>query len=330
MKAVVFEEFGEPSEVLSIREVAPKQPGPGQVSVRMLASPVNPSDLMTVRGLYGKLPELPATPGYEGVGIVEAAGPGLFGKFLKGKRVAFLNGDNGNWQERTIVNARQAVPLSDAVPLEQAAMFFVNPVTAYAMTREVLKVPPGAYLLQTGAGSSLGKMVIRLAQKYGFKTINVVRRSEGADALKKLGGDVVIATESEDLQARVRQITKGEGVRYALDCIGGATGSAVVKSLAPGAHMLVFGTLSAEPLSFSSRDLMTPMARLEGFWLARWMPSLPIWKKLHVVRTVGSLIKAGVLESEVGQSFALGDIKAAVTHAEAVARGGKVLLRIGS
>ena len=70
MKAVVFEQFGDPAEVLQIREVPEPEPGPGQVRVRMLASPIGPADFLTVRGEYGHRPELPATPGIEGVGIV--------------------------------------------------------------------------------------------------------------------------------------------------------------------------------------------------------------------------------------------------------------------
>src|SRR5205823_8878520 len=77
MKAVVFDRFGDPAEVLSVRDVPTPTPGPGQVRVRMLASPVNPSDLLVVRGEYGRLPKLPATPGFEGVGRVEASGGGL-------------------------------------------------------------------------------------------------------------------------------------------------------------------------------------------------------------------------------------------------------------
>ena len=77
MKALVFDRFGEPSEVLQLQNVPLAEPGPGQVRVRMLASPINPSDLLMVRGQYGRLPTLPATPGFEGVGVIEAAGPGF-------------------------------------------------------------------------------------------------------------------------------------------------------------------------------------------------------------------------------------------------------------
>src|SRR6266480_301952 len=99
MKALVFERFGEPSEVLQLREVPLPEPGPGEVRVRMIASPVNPSDLLVVRGLYGVLPKLPATPGFEGVGVVDKAGPGLLGRLAQGKRVTVINGDGGNWAE---------------------------------------------------------------------------------------------------------------------------------------------------------------------------------------------------------------------------------------
>src|SRR5260370_41826202 len=102
MKAVVFDKFGDPGEVLQIRDLPAPEPGPGQVRVRMLASPVNPSDLLYVRGQYGSQPRLPATPGFEGVGIVEAAGGGLLGRLRLGKRVAVLNGETVNWQEQVV------------------------------------------------------------------------------------------------------------------------------------------------------------------------------------------------------------------------------------
>src|SRR5919109_1587817 len=98
MKAVVFERFGDPALVLQVRDVPAPEPGPGQVRVRMLASPLNPSDLLVVRGEYGRLPRLPATPGFEGVGVVDAAGPGLLRRLRRlspGRRVAVPNGKGG-------------------------------------------------------------------------------------------------------------------------------------------------------------------------------------------------------------------------------------------
>lgn len=330
MRAIVFDRFGAPAEVLQLRDTPPPQPGPGQVLVRMLASPINPSDLMMIRGVYGMLPTLPATPGFEGVGRVEAAGSGLLGKFLVGKRVSVLNSVTGSWRDQTIVSARQAIPLSNGIPTDQAAMFFVNPATAYIMTRQALNVPRGEWLLQTAAGSALGRMVIRLGRLYGFKTLNVVRRPEQAQELLRLGGDAAIAVAPEQLPEEVRKITGGDGVRYAIDPVGGELGSAVVRCLGLGGRMLVYGTLSGEPLVFSPRELMTPATSIQGFWLGRWMTNLGLLGKLRLVRKVGKLIKAGVLVSEVGQSFPLERIGEAVTAAEETGHSGKVLLRIGN
>ncbi len=334
MRAVVFEEFGEPVDVLRIVDDKPiPEPGRGEVRVRMLASPINPSDLMTVRGIYSKRPELPATPGFEGIGFVDAVGGGLLAKFMAGKRVAVLNGQTGNWSDYTIIPAKQAVPLADAVPWEQGAMFFVNPTTAYAMTREVLNVPKGNWLLQTAAASQLGRMVIRLGRLYGFKTMCVVRRQEQSEDLFKLGADAVLTFDPEkdtrsDLRNTVLEKTSNAGVRYAIDCVGGQTGSAVVNCLGEDGRLLVYGTLSAEPLGFSSRELMTPGASVEGFWLARWMQQQSLLKKLGVVKQVNKLLQSEVLSSEVGKTFPLNQVKKAVQHAEAQDRGGKVLLRM--
>jgi NADPH:quinone reductase-like Zn-dependent oxidoreductase len=335
MRAVVFDKFGEPAEVLSIRDVPVPLPGSGQVRVRMLASPVNPSDLMTVRGVYGHLPQLPATPGYEGVGMVDASGGGLWGRYLQGKRVAVSSADFGKWCEYTLVPAMQAVPVPGDIPLEQAAMFFVNPVTAYVLSRVELRVPPGEWLLQTAAGSAVGRMIIRLGQKFGFRTLNVVRRAEQAGELQALGADEVVVFDPQrqgfdHLRSEVLRITANAGVRYAIDPVGGVTGSQVAQSLAVGGRMLVYGSLSEEPLVIPPRSLLTPTARIEGFWLARWLPKQSLPSKLRVISTITRLMREKILVSEVGESFQLEEVQAAVRTAERTARGGKVLLRIAA
>lgn len=334
MRAAVFEQFGEPSHVLTIRDIPTPEPAAGQVRVRMLLSPVNPSDLMGIRGTHGgALAKLPAVAGREGVGIVEAAGPGLLGRYLVGKRVSVINHDTGNWCDTTVIPAKQAIPLARDLPLEQCAAFFVNPATALVMVRDVLEVPRGEWLLQTASGSEVGKMVIRMGRHDGFRTINVVRRAEQADELKRLGADEVIPFDpardpADALNAAVQRITNNAGVRFALDPVGGKAASSVVPCLGLGGRLLCYGTLSPDPMSFSSRLLMTRRATVEGFWLSRHMARLGAIGKLRLIRGITRLMRAGVLITEIGETFPLERVHDAVRAAESPARRGKVLVRI--
>ncbi|HKM56851.1 MAG TPA: zinc-dependent alcohol dehydrogenase family protein [Isosphaeraceae bacterium] len=329
MKAAVFDRFGEPSEVLSLRELPDPEPGAGQVRVRMIASPINPSDLMVVQGRYGVLPRLPATPGFEGVGVVDKAGPGLLGRWVLGKRVSAINSAGGNWAEYALIPARQARPIPDDIPDEQAATFFVNPATVLALVRHVLAVPKGEWLLLSAAGSTLGKMIIKLGEHDGFKTLCAVRRAEAKDELTRLGADAVISSAEGPIDEQVRQITLGTGVRYALDPVGGDTGAAVFRSLAAGGRMVVYGTLSGQPIPIDPRQLIAGRTSVEGFWLGHWMKERSIPASLLLFREIASLIRQGVLSSDVGPALALDQINQAVHLAETVGRGGKILLRFG-
>src|SRR5215210_721157 len=245
MQSVRFHEFGNPAEVLRVEEVGRPAPGAGQVLVRMRARPINPSDLLTVRGLYGALPVPPATPGLEGMGEVAELGEGVT-HLRAGQRVIPL-GVAGTWQEFIVAPAAQLIPVPDSINDQTAAQFVVNPLTAWIMTVEELGLQPGEWLLQTAAGSTLGRVVLQIARQHGFRTINVVRRREQAEELKALGADEVICTEDEDLVERVREITGRAGLAKAIDAVGGETCGAVVRALSRGGVMLVYGVLSMEP-----------------------------------------------------------------------------------
>jgi NADPH:quinone reductase len=329
MNAVVFEKCGEPADVLTVCDVPTPKPGRGEVLVRMIASPVNPSDLMYIRGVYGLKPKLPATPGFEGVGIVEAAGGGLLGMFRKGKRVAVINDARGNWSDYTITKARQVIPVPDDIADEQAASFFVNPATALIMTTRVLKVPVGGTLLQTAAGSALGTMIIRLARREGFKTINVVRRREQVEELKTLGADHVLLESDGPLSEQVKAITGG-GVKYAMDPVGGEVGTQAAACLAAGGTLLQYGALSGEPARIDPRFMITGSKVVKGFWLADYVKTQSVFQMLGLIKQVRQLVRDGVATTMQSESFPLTEVRAAVERADKPGKNVKVLLRIGS
>jgi NADPH:quinone reductase-like Zn-dependent oxidoreductase len=336
MKSVRFDSAGSPSEVLKTTEIEMPQPQHGEVLVRMLAAPVNPSDLMYVRGHYTIPAQCPATPGFEGVGVVEKSGGGLKGLLFRGKRVVVLNKKGGNWAQYAVVPAGQVIPVSQQLSDEQAATFFVNPATAWVMTCEVLKVPRGAWLVQTAAGSALGRMIVRLARERGFRTLNIVRRESVAEELRSLGADHVevfddsdsSAANGDQLSERIRSIVGNSGAKYAVDAVGGATGSAVIRSLGQNGRMLAFGTLSGKPLEFSPRTLMTVGSSVEGFWLGNFMSGTNLIFKLKLIKRLTRLIQSGVLSTEISATFPLDQITSAVRSAEDATQAGKTLLRM--
>src|SRR6202043_409184 len=209
---VRFDAYGEPSHVLAVADRPIPEPAKGEVRVRILASPINPSDLLYVRGRYsGVEPRFPAPVGFEGVGIVDALGPQAEGVVV-GQRVAAVNSQGGNWAEYAVLPASSSLP-----------------------------APRGEWLLQSAAGSQLGRMIIRLAKRDGIRTLNVARRRESAAELEALGADAVIVSADGPIDEQVRDIAGREGVRYAIDPVVGQAGTEMFRALHEEGRMLVYG-----------------------------------------------------------------------------------------
>jgi NADPH:quinone reductase len=324
MLSVRFDQFGEPVDVLRVVERPKPAPGNGEVLVRMRARPIHPSDLLMVRGLYGALPTLPATPGLEGAGAIEAIGPNVKG-WQTGQRVIPL-GALGTWQEYHIVKAAQLIPVPDTISDTIAAQFVVNPFAAWVMTMEELKLEPGQWLLQTAAGSTLGRVVLQIAKLRGFKTINVVRRHEQAEELKALGAGEVVCTADEDWVERVIEITDKEGVPRAIDAVGGQTGAHVARCLGRHGVMLSYGLLSGKPMPIDGGRMIFQCSTVRGFWLSDWFRSVPVEKQRAVSAELLGLIVRGEIAPPVEAEYPLKDVIKAVQHSERRGRQGKVLL----
>jgi NADPH:quinone reductase-like Zn-dependent oxidoreductase len=338
MKAIQFNAYGEPTEVLALADRPVPEPGKGEVRVRILASPVNPSDLLYVRGHYsGVEPRFPAPVGFEGVGIVDAVGPETNGVAV-GQRVAAVNSQGGNWAEYAVLPATSSLPAPDGIPDEQVACFVINPASAILMVRHVLGVPRGEWLLQSAAGSELGRMIIRLAKRDGIHTVNVVRRREAVAELDALGADAVIVSSDGPIDEQVREIVGREGVRYAIDPVVGQTGTEMFKALHEDGRMLVYGSLTGEPIRVGEdpRDILSGRRRIEVYWLGYWLPRLDesgfyppgTSARVQLVHDIEALMRDDVLVTSPGRRYSLDDIGVAVAQAESVGRHGKVLLTV--
>ena len=332
MKALIFRETGEPKRVLKLEEIPTPPLAPGEALVRVLLSPINASDLHMVRGRYGYQPELPASPGIEGVGIVEAVGPGVQGT-LVGTRVVFVDTWN-TWREQIMCPADKLVAVPDGLDVLAAATSYINPLTAWALTRSAHKLKEGDWLLQTAAASTVGKLVLQLAQKFRFKTINVIRRREQETIIRNLGGNEVICTADEDLKTRLQELTAGKGVERAIDCVAGELGAEIARNLAPAGTMLVYGALSShrqtDPAKFImplfAPRLIYSTATVRGWWLPRWVPSQPLAEVRAATSDLLTMLATGALTPPAVVRYALKDFQEAVRLADGESGQQKVLL----
>lgn len=332
MKAVRFDQYGEPAKVITVDDLPLPEPGEGEARVRITATPVNPSDLLYVRGYYGGLEaHFPAPIGFEGVGTVDGLGPGVK-DLAVGRRVSVINNKGGNWAEYAVVPARDLIPVPEDISDEQAASFFINPASAVVMVRRVLAVPRGEWLLQSAAGSEIGRMIIRLAKHDGIRTLNVVRRREPVAELKRLGADAVIVSTDGPIDEQVRDIVGPEGVKYAIDPVVGETGTQIFKALHEEGRMLVYGSLTGEPIRIGEdpRYILAGRRSLEVFWLGYWLPRLDDAARLKLAQDIVALMRGGIVETSPGSAFPLDDVTAAVAEAETIGRKGKVLLAPGN
>jgi NADPH:quinone reductase-like Zn-dependent oxidoreductase len=332
MRSVVADTVGEPSEVLHLQTRPIPEPGPGQVRIRVIAVPVEASDLHTVRGRYGFTPEFPTVPGIESVGVIDELGSGTDGLTV-GQRVVTI-GVTGTWQEYVIADAGQVLAVPAGMSDSTAAQILSNPLTAVILTGDVLDVRPGEWLLQTAAGSTVGQLVIQLGTHVGFNTLNVVRRRSAVEDILAMGGTAVICTEDEDLRERVADIAGDDGVSKAIDCVSGQVGADVSRALAPHGELIVYGALSTHrqtdpdklTIPVFARSLIYETKTVRGFWLFRWFNETRKDRMAAAIERTVQLADSGVLRVPEGQPIALEKFGEAVYLAEAPAHGGKPLL----
>jgi NADPH:quinone reductase len=325
MRALVLHSYDIGSYAsLTLEERTVPQPGKGEVLVRMAASPINPSDLASLQGLYGVKKALPMVPGIEGSGTVVKAGSGFFARRLLGKRVACAAGaGDGAWAEYMVAPALQCSPLPDSVNYEQGSMRIVNPYTAWAHVKIAQQAGARA-IVQTAAASALGQMVNRLARLRGIAVINIVRRDAQAETLRSLGAQNILNSESPDFDAALRDLCRRQSVRLAFDAVSGAMTSRLLEALPPEGRVVVYGGLAGELISINPGELIFNQRRVEGFYLARWISHQ---NQLALLSMQRQLYRLGDLtHAKIQLRAPIEDAQRAIATYEENMSAGKVLL----
>lgn len=247
MRAVQLLAYDGKPESMAVSRIPVPRPGRGQVLVHVAASPINPSDVAFIRGLYGFKKPLPAVPGFEGSGAVVESGGGVMARWLKGRRVACHAADpkiaGGMWAEYIVTSAQACVLLRKDVSLEEAATMLVNPMTAWGMMHEARRGRHRA-VVQTAAASALGRMVVRLGKRFSVPTINVVRRAEQVKLLRGMGAEHVLDSSDPAFDKNLRELCQRLGATIGFDAVAGEMSGRVLRAQARGGRLLVYGALS--------------------------------------------------------------------------------------
>jgi NADPH:quinone reductase-like Zn-dependent oxidoreductase len=295
MQAVVLRDYDAKPESIAVEEVPVPRPGPGQVLVRIAAAPVNPADLMFMRGLYGFKKTLPTTPGFEGGGTVVAGGKGLLPRLLLHRRVACAaaepNINGGTWAQYLLTSAHRCIPLRREVNTEQGATMLINPLTAWALLEQARRSRQRA-VVQTAAAGALGRMIVRLAHRFSLATINIVRRPEQEDLLRRLGARHVLNENAPEFGAALKDLCRTLGAGLAFDAVAGDLSARVLRALPQGGRLLVYGALSLKPPRLDPALLIFEGKRVEGFWLSSWLRSKNTLSLLRLAAKVQKLLAA--------------------------------------
>lgn len=324
MRSAIHTTFGEPADVLALEESPVPEPGPGQVRIKTILSPIHNHDLWTVRGSYGYKPELPAIGGSEAVGTVDALGEGVTGITI-GQRVSVAS-VHGSWAEYFLAPAAGLVPVPDSISDEAAAQLIAMPFSAITLL-DFLEVASGDWVIQNTANGAVGKTLAMLAAARGVHIVNLVRRDAGVEELAALGIANAVSTATDGWQDRVRAITGDAPIRAAVDSIGGQASAELLSLLDEDGLLVSFGTMAGEPMQISSGNLIFKQAVVKGFWGSKVSAAMPAEAKRRLLGELIRLVASGELKLPAGAVFGLDQVADAVRASLTAGKAGKVLLK---
>src|ERR1700680_1860928 len=329
MRQLQLMAHGEPSDVIELNAASEPALGPEDVLISMEAAPLNPSDFLFVRGMYGVRPSFPSPVGAEGVGRVAKIGSKV-DVALQGKRVLIIpTYEQGTWADQVVVPVRNIVPMSDKADPLQLSMIGINPATAYLLLNRYVSLMPGDWIGQTAANSAMGQYTIALAKLAGVKTLNVVRREEAAEQVRQGGGDRVVL-QSDNLHKDIEGALGGKKLSLVLDSVGGAHVGELAKSLKPGGSVVVYGLQSGQFPAMPPREFIYRGLSLRGFWLINWIRNAPRAEIEEIYQKLGDLVADGSFSAAVEHAYPLEQFKEAFQQSLKPNRSGKILFKLGT
>jgi NADPH:quinone reductase-like Zn-dependent oxidoreductase len=326
-RQVQFDRLGGP-EVLTVRDVEVGSPGANEVLVRVEAIGLNRAEAMFREGSYFLQPSFPSTLGYEAAGTVEAVGTNVTGLAVGdpvGVVPAFSMNDYGTYGDHAIVPASAVVPRPAGSDPVQAAGVWMAYITAYGALIDEGGLRAGDHVLLSAAAGGVGLAAIQTARRIGAVSIATTRGADKKQALLEAGADHVIVTDEEDLPARVKEITGGEGVRLAFDPIAGPGVETIAEAIAPGGRLLIYGAMDPRPTPLPNAGFYPDLST--GMFTMFRVTGNPE-RLRRAVAFVDAGLADGSLTPVIDRTFDLADIAEAHRYMESGAQVGKIVITV--
>jgi NADPH2:quinone reductase len=307
MKAWQVAEFGEPAEVMRLVEVADPHPGPGQLVVKVLASPANFPDVLMCRGRYQVKPDLPFTPGIELCGKVVATGGEVAG-FQIGDRVlggAVLSA--GGFGELALMDVATTFPAPASLGDAQAASLYIGYQTGRFGLHRRAALREGETLLVHAAAGGVGSAAIQLGKAAGARVIGVVGGPDKAAVARRLGADVVVDRHEADFVEVVKAETRGRGADVIYDPVGGETYARSTKCIAFEGRILVVGFAGGDIQSAALNHALVKNYSIVGLHWGLYNSSDPL--AVHEChRALTALADQGLIDPLVSERLPLAEV----------------------
>ncbi len=327
-KIVRFHQLGG-AEVLQVDELPLPEPGPGEVRLRVKAIGLNRAEVLFRMGRYLAQPVLPSKIGYEASGTVEAAGEGVDPAWV-GKVAstvpAFPADKYGVYGEVAVVPVSALAEYPKQLSFEEGTSIWMQYLTAYGALVMYGKLGPGDFALITAASSSVGLAAIEIARVQGAVSIATTRTSAKKAELLAAGADHVIATEEEDLVARVMEITGGKGARIVFDPVGGKGLETLAAATAASGTIFEYGALATEPTPFPLFTALSKHLTIKGYTLFEVIMNAEEFAKGK--KYVYDHLAAGDFKPRIDKTFPLAEIVAAHRYMESNAQIGKIVVTV--
>lgn len=325
---LIHSQYGKPGDVVHTTTYELSKLEPKQVQIDMAYSPINPADINMLEGKYVIQPELPCVLGNEGVGIVTEVGDEVEG-ISKGDHVIlpFRHTENwiGLWAETVLSPASEVIVIPKEIPLKQAAMLTINPVTALQLLTLFCDLEEGDTIVQNAANSGVGRWVIALAKSRGINTINLVRNMDLKDDLIELGATHVLE-DHLGVSTKIKKLS--DTISLGLNAVGGQSATEILKSLSEQTTCVTYGAMSKEPIQVNNGQLIYKNIWLTGFNRSKWTQEMPKEAVIDAYNTIIDFFVSSPFEIPIDTIYPMAKAEKAIIHASVGDRSGKILFEL--